>query len=82
VQLGYGESQMLDKLLYEEEVKRCMQVIPQNGWGVPAAARGRACGRAGRRSGGRVGDSFTLAHPCRHTLSEAGCDTRRLHALH
>jgi V-type H+-transporting ATPase subunit d len=23
VQMGYGESQMLDKLLYEEEVKRC-----------------------------------------------------------
>jgi hypothetical protein len=25
LQLGYGESQMLDKLLYEEEVKRCIE---------------------------------------------------------
>jgi V-type H+-transporting ATPase subunit d len=28
-QLGYGESQMLDKLLYEEEVKRCMACFEQ-----------------------------------------------------
>eukprot|EP00879_Flechtneria_rotunda_P004408 GHRR01004659.1.p1 GENE.GHRR01004659.1~~GHRR01004659.1.p1 ORF type:complete len:352 (+),score=83.00 GHRR01004659.1:204-1259(+) len=27
--LGYGESQMLDKLLYEEEVKRCMACYEQ-----------------------------------------------------
>lgn len=27
--LGYGESQMLDKLLYEEEVKRCMLCFEQ-----------------------------------------------------
>eukprot|EP00775_Hariotina_reticulata_P002761 gene2761-3055_t len=27
--LGYGESQMLDKLLYEEEVKRCMACFEQ-----------------------------------------------------
>jgi V-type H+-transporting ATPase subunit d len=27
--LGYGESQMLDKLLYEEEVKRCVMVYEQ-----------------------------------------------------
>lgn len=29
MQLGYGESQMLDKLLYEEEVKRCMACFEQ-----------------------------------------------------
>lgn len=29
LQLGYGESQMLDKLLYEEEVKRCMACFEQ-----------------------------------------------------
>jgi V-type H+-transporting ATPase subunit d len=29
VQLGYGESQMLDKLLYEEEVRRCMACFEQ-----------------------------------------------------
>lgn len=29
VQLGYGESQMLDKLLYEEEVRRCCQCYEQ-----------------------------------------------------
>jgi V-type H+-transporting ATPase subunit d len=28
-QLGYGESQMLDKLLYEEEVRRCCQCYEQ-----------------------------------------------------
>jgi hypothetical protein len=28
-QLGYGEAQMLDKLLYEEEVKRCMACFEQ-----------------------------------------------------
>ncbi len=29
LQLGYGESQMLDKLLYDEEVKRCMMCFEQ-----------------------------------------------------
>jgi hypothetical protein len=29
LQLGYGESQMLDKLLYDEEVKRCMACFEQ-----------------------------------------------------
>jgi V-type H+-transporting ATPase subunit d len=29
VQLGYGEAQMLDKLLYEEEVKRCCACFEQ-----------------------------------------------------
>lgn len=28
-QLGYGESQMLDKLLYEEEVKKCVMCFEQ-----------------------------------------------------
>lgn len=28
-QLGFGESQMLDKLLYEEEVKRCVICFEQ-----------------------------------------------------
>ena len=29
LQLGFGESQMLDKLLYEEEVKRCVICFEQ-----------------------------------------------------
>ena len=29
LKLGYGESQMLDKLLYEEEVKRCAACYEQ-----------------------------------------------------
>lgn len=29
LQLGYGEAQMLDKLLYEEEVKRCCACFEQ-----------------------------------------------------
>jgi len=28
-QLGFGESQMLDKLLYDEEVKRCVLTYEQ-----------------------------------------------------
>lgn len=28
-QLGFGESQMLDKLLYEEEVRRCVFTFEQ-----------------------------------------------------
>jgi V-type H+-transporting ATPase subunit d len=28
-QLGYGESQMLDKLLYEEEIKKCVDCYEQ-----------------------------------------------------
>lgn len=54
LQLGMGETQMLDKILYEEEVRRCIETYEQQfHYGVFYAYMRLRWGRRGREGGAR-----------------------------